>query len=90
MLVYAPPSKAPAFAIVWYNNQWHECYSEAKTYRPFLGPVRVEVHTTDVAEETQPDEPTAEESTTDDEREPDTTFRYAPADIDISSPGSTH
>ena len=32
MLVYAPPNKAPAFAIVWYNGQWHECYSEAKTY----------------------------------------------------------
>ena len=39
MLVYAPLNKAPAFTIIWYNGQWHECYSEAKTYRPFLGPV---------------------------------------------------
>ena len=66
MLVYAPPNKAPAFAIVWYNGQWHECYSEARTYKPFLGPIQAEVHTTDVAEETQPDEPTAEDSTTED------------------------
>ncbi len=66
VLVYAPPNKAPAFAIVWYNRQWHKCYSEAKTYRPFLGPVRVEVHTTNVTEESQPDKP-PEESTTEDE-----------------------
>ncbi len=32
VLVYAPPSKAPAFAVIWYNHQWHECFSEAKTY----------------------------------------------------------
>ena len=32
VLVYAPPNKAPAFAVVWYNHQWHECYSEARTY----------------------------------------------------------
>ena len=38
MLVYAPPSKALAFAVVWYNGQWHKCYSEAKTYKLFLGP----------------------------------------------------
>ena len=74
MLVYAPPNKAPAFAVVWYNRQWHKCYSEARTYKPFLGPIQAEVHATDVAEETQPDEPTAEESTIEDEREPDTTF----------------
>src|SRR6266851_5316326 len=90
VLVYAPPSKAPAFAVIWYNNQWHECYSEAKTYQPFLGPIRVEVHATDVVVEIQSDEPTAEESTTDDERESDMTFQYTPANIKISGPGSTH
>ncbi len=74
VLVYTPPNKAPAFAVVWYNGQWHECYSEAKTYKLFLRPIRAEVHATDVAEETQPDEPAAEDSTTEDEREPDTTF----------------
>jgi len=89
MLVYMPPNKAPAFTVVWYNNQWHECYSKAKTYRPFLGPIRAEVHTSDVVEESQPDEP-PEESTTDDEREPESTFRYAPATIAPSGPGSTH
>ena len=90
VLVYAPLNKAPAFAVVWYNGQWHECYSEARTYKPFLGPIQAEVHTTDVAEETQPDEPTAKESTTEDERGPDTTFRNTLATVDTSSPGSTH
>ena len=51
MLVYAPPNKAPAFAVIWYNGQWHECYSEARTYRPFLGPIHTEVHATNIAEE---------------------------------------
>ncbi len=74
VLVYAPPNKAPAFAVIWYNGQWHECYSEAKTYKPFLGPIRAEVHATNITEESQPDEPTAEDSTTEDEREPDMTF----------------
>jgi len=55
---------------VWYNGNWHECYSEARTYKPFLRPIRAEVHVTDVAEESQPDKPTAEDSTTEDEREP--------------------
>jgi len=41
-------------------------------------------------EEIQPDEPTAEDSNTEGEREPKTTFRYAPATIEVSGPGSTH
>src|SRR6266853_4982733 len=90
VLVYAPPNKAPAFAVIWYNRQWHECYSEAKTYKPFLGPIRAEVHVTDIAEETQPDEPTAEDSTTEDKREPDTTFRNTPATLKTSGLGSAH
>src|SRR5216683_5768359 len=81
VLVYAPPNKAPAFAVVWYNGQWHECYSKVKTYKPFLGPIRVEVHVTNIAEESQPDEPAVEESTTEDEREADVTFQYTPAII---------
>src|SRR6266851_4153639 len=79
MLVYTPPNKALAFAVVWYNGQWHECYSKARTYKPFLGPIQAEVHVSNTTEEAQPDEPTAEDSTTEDEREPDTTFRYTPA-----------
>src|SRR5216683_780009 len=90
VLVYAPSNKAPAFAVIWYNGQWHKCYSEVKTYKPFLGPIQIEVHVTDVAEENQPDKPTAEESMTEDEQEPNTTFRYAPATIDTSGPGSAH
>ena len=90
MLVYVPLNKAPAFAVVWYNGQWHKCYSEAKTYKPFLGPIRVEVHVTNIAEESQPDEPAVEESTTEDEREADVTFQYTPAIINTSSPGGAH
>ncbi len=90
MLVYTPLNKAPTFAVVWYNHQWHECYSEARTYKPFLGPIRAEVHATDVIEEAQPKEPMIKESTTDDKRELDTTFRYTPATIALSRLGSTH
>ncbi len=90
MLVYVPPNKAPAFAVVWYDGQWHKCYSEAKTYKPFLGPICAEVHATNIAEENHPDEPAAEDSTTKDEGESNMTFRYAPANIKTSGPGSAH
>ncbi len=90
VLVYAPLGKAQPYAVVWYNGQWHKCYSEARTYRPFLGPIRTEVHTSDVAEESQPDEPATEDSATKDERELDTSIQNAPATIKVSSPGSTH
>ncbi len=90
VLVYTPPGKAQPYTVVWHDRLWHECYSEARTYRPFLGPRRTEVHATNIAEEIQPDEPTADESTTEDERELDTSIQNTPATIKISSPGSTH
>jgi len=74
VLVYTPEGKAQPYAVVWYNNHWHKCYSKARTYRPFLGPIRTEVHATDVIEESQPDEPAREDSTTEDERELDMTI----------------
>ncbi len=90
MLVYAPPGKAQPYAVVWYNGQWHKCYSKARTYRPFLGPIRTEVHATNVTEESQPEEPAAKDSATEDERELDTSIRNAPATIEVSGLGSTH
>ncbi len=71
MLVYTPNRKVKPYTVVWYNGHWHECYSEPRTYRLFLGPIRTEVHATDVAEESQPDEPREEDSTIEDERESD-------------------
>ena len=32
ILVYVPEGKCKPYAVVWYNNQWHECYSESWTY----------------------------------------------------------
>jgi len=90
VLVYAPLGKAQPYAVVWYDGLWHKCYSKARTYRPFLEPRRVEVHTTNIAEETQPDKPTAEESASEDEGELNTSIQNAPATIEVSSPGSTH
>ncbi len=72
MLIYTPKGKAKPYAVVQYNGNWHECYSEARTYQPFLEPIRTEVYATDIAEKTQPDEPNEEGSTTEDEREADT------------------
>ena len=74
MLVYALEGKAQPYTVVWYNRHWHECYSEARTYKPFLEPIRTEVYTTDIVEESQPDEPTREDSTTKDERDLDATI----------------
>jgi len=90
VLVYTLEGKDQLYAIVWYNGNWHKCYSEARTYKPFLGPIRAEVHATDIAEESQPDEPTGEDPTTEDERDLDATIQNAPATIEISGPGSTH
>jgi len=69
VLVYTPPKKAQLYIVVWYDGNWHECYAKAQTYKPFLEPIRTEVHVTDVAKESQPDKPTAEDSTIEEEKE---------------------
>jgi len=50
----------------------------------------MEVHATNIAEESQPDESNREDSTTKDEKEPDTYIQKPLATIVISSPESTH
>ncbi len=90
ILVYTLEGKLKLYTVVWYNGHWHECYSKPRTHRPFLGPIRMEVHATNIAEESQPDESNREDSTTKDEKEPDTYIQNTLATIVISSPESTH
>ena len=71
LLVYTLEGKAQPYTVVWHNRNWHKCYSEARTYKLFLGSIRTEVHATDVVEESQPDELAAEDSATKDEGELD-------------------
>ncbi len=90
ILVYVPNEKHKPYVVVCHNNQWHKCYSEAKTYRPYLGPFRDEVHMTDTVETKQTDDPTDEDSTLEDDAEQNNCIHHAPATIEVSSPGSTH
>src|SRR5712671_5552992 len=90
LLVYAPEGKAQPYTVVWHNGNWHKCYSEARTYRPFLGPIRTEVHTTNITEESQPDEPTIKDSAINDDEELNMSIRNTLATIKASGPGSSH
>jgi len=90
VLVYIPSRKHKPYTVVWHNNQWHECYSKARTYRPYLGPFRDKVHATDTIKTNQTDEPAEEDSTSEDDREQDHSICHTPATIKVSSPGSTH
>src|SRR6266853_92238 len=90
VLVYIPSGKCKPYSVVWYSNQWHKCYSEARTYKPYLGPFREEVHAIDILEAKQADKPAKEDSTLEDEREQDTNIHNTLATIEISGPGSTH
>ncbi len=90
VLVYIPDGKQKPYTVVWYDNHWCECYCKARTYRPYLGPIREEVHMTNAIELLQPDEPTEEDTASKDNTEQDTTIRHTPATIEVSSPESTH